>query len=176
MQQSVLTSVVSQSVQDICLGLLAFKVSVQKSGVILVGLPLCVMWPFTLASFNIFSSVHLVFWLLCGSRIFFSCSIYLILCKLLVYLQESLQVRKFFFYDFAENSFCDFEPCLCLPLFLLFLDLNFHSVSDFLNVLYKFNVVCLFFGFRLKSVFDRGIIRLSYSVDWDCLLHSCSGS
>ena len=42
--------------------LLAFIVSVEKSGVILTGLPLYVTWPFSLAAFNILSCfVHLVF-------------------------------------------------------------------------------------------------------------------
>jgi len=33
----------------------AFIVSVEKSGVILTGLPFYVMWPFSLAAFNILS-------------------------------------------------------------------------------------------------------------------------
>ena len=44
--------------------LLAFIISVEKSGVILIGLPLHVTWPFPLVAFNIhfsFCSVHLVF-------------------------------------------------------------------------------------------------------------------
>ena len=41
--------------------LLAFIVSVEKSGVILIGLPLYVTWSFSLAAFNILSSVSLVF-------------------------------------------------------------------------------------------------------------------
>ena len=36
--------------------LLAFMVSGEKSGVILIGLPLYVNWPFSLAAFNILSS------------------------------------------------------------------------------------------------------------------------
>ena len=35
--------------------LLAFIVSDEKSGVILIGLPLCVTLPFSLTAFNIFS-------------------------------------------------------------------------------------------------------------------------
>ena len=35
--------------------LLAFRVSVEKSGVILIGLSLFVTWPFPLADFNILS-------------------------------------------------------------------------------------------------------------------------
>ena len=35
--------------------LLAFRVSMEKSGVILIGLPLYVTWPFSLAALNIFS-------------------------------------------------------------------------------------------------------------------------
>jgi hypothetical protein len=35
--------------------LLAFNVSVEKSGVILIGLPLQVTWPLSLAAFNILS-------------------------------------------------------------------------------------------------------------------------
>ena len=35
--------------------LLAFIVSVEKSGIILIGLPLCVTWPFFLVAFNILS-------------------------------------------------------------------------------------------------------------------------
>jgi hypothetical protein len=34
--------------------LLAFSVSVEKSGVILIGLPLYVTWPFSPTAFNIF--------------------------------------------------------------------------------------------------------------------------
>jgi hypothetical protein len=45
------------SVQD----LLAFRVSVEKSGVILIGLPLYVTWSFPLTALNILSSMHLVF-------------------------------------------------------------------------------------------------------------------
>jgi hypothetical protein len=47
------------SVQDF----LAFRVSVEKSGIVLIVLPLYVTWPFQiLAGFNIsFCSVHLVF-------------------------------------------------------------------------------------------------------------------
>jgi hypothetical protein len=39
------------SVQD----LLAFRVSIEMSGVILIGLPLYVSWPFSLIAFNILS-------------------------------------------------------------------------------------------------------------------------
>ena len=35
--------------------LLAFSVSVEKSGVILIGLPLYITWPFSLVAFNILS-------------------------------------------------------------------------------------------------------------------------
>jgi hypothetical protein len=38
-----------KSIQD----LLAFRVSVEKSGVILIGQPLYVTWPFSLTAFNI---------------------------------------------------------------------------------------------------------------------------
>ena len=41
--------------------LLAFIVSVEKSGVILIGLPLYVAWPFSLNTFNIFTFL----WALC---------------------------------------------------------------------------------------------------------------
>jgi hypothetical protein len=39
------------SVQD----LLAFRISVEKTGVILIGLPLYVIWPFSLTALNILS-------------------------------------------------------------------------------------------------------------------------
>jgi hypothetical protein len=35
--------------------LLAFKVSIEKSGLILIGLPLYITWSFSLAAFNILS-------------------------------------------------------------------------------------------------------------------------
>jgi hypothetical protein len=43
--------------------LLAFIVSGDKSGVILIGLPLYVSWHFSLTAFNILCFVHFVFWL-----------------------------------------------------------------------------------------------------------------
>ena len=47
-----------RSAQD----LVAFMVSGEKSGVILIGLPLYVTWPFSLTAFNILSClVHLGF-------------------------------------------------------------------------------------------------------------------
>jgi hypothetical protein len=50
-------SVCMTSAQD----LLAFMVSGEKSGVILIGLPLYVTLPFPLTAFNILCFVHLVF-------------------------------------------------------------------------------------------------------------------
>ena len=44
-------SVCRTSIQDF----LAFKVSIEKLGVILIGLPLYVTWPFSFAALNIFS-------------------------------------------------------------------------------------------------------------------------
>ena len=41
--------------------LLAFTVSIEKSGVIMIGLPLYVTWPFSFAALNILYSVYLVF-------------------------------------------------------------------------------------------------------------------
>ena len=50
--------------------LMAFKVSVEKSVIILVGLTSYVIWPCFLTAFSILSSVHLVFRLLCDERMF----------------------------------------------------------------------------------------------------------
>jgi hypothetical protein len=41
--------------------LLIFIVSIEKSGIILIGLPLCVTWPFSLEAFNILSFFFCVF-------------------------------------------------------------------------------------------------------------------
>jgi hypothetical protein len=63
----------------------AFRVYVEKLGVFLIGLPQHFICPFSLAPFNIFSLFcRLVFWLLCGERIFFSSQVYLVFYKLLV--------------------------------------------------------------------------------------------
>ena len=77
------------SAQDI----LAFIVSGEKSGIILIGLSLYVTWYFSLTAFNILLYfVHLVFWLLCGERNFFSDPIYLELCRLSVCSWASLSL------------------------------------------------------------------------------------
>ena len=55
----------------------AFIVSGEKSGIILIGLPLYVTLPF-----NILSLVHFVFWLLVDRRNFLSSTIYLVFCRL----------------------------------------------------------------------------------------------
>ena len=74
-------SVCITSAQD----LLAFIVSGEKSGVILIGLPLYLTWPFSLTAFNILSLFSaFVFWLLCDRRNFFSGPVYLEFCRLLV--------------------------------------------------------------------------------------------
>jgi hypothetical protein len=49
-------------------GLLAFRVFAEKSGIILIGLPLHITWPFSLSSFNTLSlfcifSVLIIMWL-----------------------------------------------------------------------------------------------------------------
>ena len=64
--------------------LLAFIVSGEKSGVFLTGLPFYVIWLFSLTAFNILSLVHLLFWLLCVGRNFFSGPVYLECSRLLV--------------------------------------------------------------------------------------------
>ena len=64
--------------------LLAFIVSGEKSGVFLTGLPFYDIWLFSLTAFNILSLVHLLFWLLCVGRNFFSGPVYLEFCRLLV--------------------------------------------------------------------------------------------
>ena len=77
------------SVQD----LLAFIVSGEKSGVILIGLPSYVTWPFPLTDFNMLSfcvCVYLMFWLLCDGNNFFSVPIYLGFCRLLLCFWASL--------------------------------------------------------------------------------------
>ena len=53
--------------------LVAFIVSTEKSGVILIGLPLCVTWPFSFAALNILSLLCMfsVLIIICGKRIFF---------------------------------------------------------------------------------------------------------
>ena len=52
--------------------LLAFKVYVEKSAVVKIGLPFYVSWPFPLMTFNIifFCSVYLVILLLCDGGFF----------------------------------------------------------------------------------------------------------
>ena len=76
------------SVQD----LLVFRVSVEKSSVNLIGLPLYVTWPFSLIAFNILSlfCAFRVLILLCDERIFFSDLIYLGFYRIVVHLWPSL--------------------------------------------------------------------------------------
>jgi hypothetical protein len=73
--------------------LLAFLVSGEKSGVILVGLPSYVTWHFLLLLliFYIYL-VHLLFWLFCVGRNFFSGPVYLEYCRLLVCSWASLSL------------------------------------------------------------------------------------
>jgi len=70
----------------------AFIVSVEKSGVILIGLPLCGTWPFSLAAFNVLSLFSVFSVLLCDEKIFFSGPICLVFFKLLVTLWPSLSL------------------------------------------------------------------------------------
>jgi hypothetical protein len=51
---------------------LAFRVSVEKSDVILIGLPLYVIWPYFLGAFKILYSFCGFYVLLCAWGIFFS--------------------------------------------------------------------------------------------------------
>ena len=69
--------------------LLSFVVSVEKSGVILIGLPLHVTWPFSLAALNILSLFCVFIVSLCDERIFFLGLIYFVFCRLLVPLWPS---------------------------------------------------------------------------------------
>jgi hypothetical protein len=65
--------------------LLAFSISDEKSGIILICLPLLVTWLFPCAfNFCCCCSVYLVLGLLCGGRISFSGPLYLVFCKLLL--------------------------------------------------------------------------------------------
>ena len=77
------------SVQD----LLAFIVSADKSGVILIGLHLYVTCVFSLSAFNILSlfSAFVVLIIICQEEFLFW-SIYLEFCRLLVYSWESLSL------------------------------------------------------------------------------------
>jgi hypothetical protein len=62
--------------------LLTFSVFVEKYGIIVIGAPLYIAWPFSLRTFNTLSCfVHLVF-LLCGGKIFSSGPIYLVFSRL----------------------------------------------------------------------------------------------
>jgi hypothetical protein len=73
--------------------LLVFTVSVEKSGVIRIGLPLYVTWHFPLTAFSILSLFcAFMFWLLCDRRNFFFGPIYLVFCRLLVNLWSSLSL------------------------------------------------------------------------------------
>ena len=73
--------------------LIAFMFSGEKSGVILIGLPLYVTWPFSLTAFNILSLFSIFrFWLLCDGRYFCSGPVCLEFCRLLVYSWASLSL------------------------------------------------------------------------------------
>ena len=83
------------------LDLLTFRVSVEKSGIILIGLPLYVTWPFPIAAFKILSllcifNVLIIMW----QENFLFCS-NLVFCEL----HSTLYIRETFFYDFVEDVF-----------------------------------------------------------------------
>ena len=83
----------SELVEYQCKYLLAFKVSTEKSGVMLLCLPLYLTCNLLLHLLIFFlCSVYLVLWLLCGERIFFSGPIYLVFCRLLVCLWISFSL------------------------------------------------------------------------------------
>jgi hypothetical protein len=71
---------------------LAFRVSVVKSDIILIGLPLYVAWPFSLTYFNTLSLFCVFSVLICDRRDFCSGPIYLVFCRLLVCLWPSLSI------------------------------------------------------------------------------------
>ena len=55
--------------------LVAFKISIEKSGVILMGLPVCVTWSFSLVAFNNFSlfcTFRVLIIVYCGKLLFWS--------------------------------------------------------------------------------------------------------
>ena len=73
--------------------LLAFRLSVEKLGVNLIGLPLYVTWPFSLWLLIFFLClVHLGFSLLCDRRYFCSGPVCLEFCRLHVYSWASLSL------------------------------------------------------------------------------------
>jgi hypothetical protein len=64
---------------------LAFGVSIEYLGVIMIGLPLSVTWLFSLAAFNILSSFCIfTVLIIMQQKDFFSGQIYLVFCKHLV--------------------------------------------------------------------------------------------
>jgi hypothetical protein len=89
--------------------LLAFIVSSEKSGVIMIGLPLYVTYSFSLTTFNILSlfSAFGFLIILCDWIHFFSDTIYLVFCRLHVCSWACLYfyVRDGFFYNFGEDIY-----------------------------------------------------------------------
>lgn len=98
--------------------LLTFRVSIEKTDVNLLALPLCVSWVFFFAVFIIIYLFYIsVFWLLCDSKHFFSVLVYLyFICLFLFNRHLFLYIGEIFFCDFAEYIFSVFD----LGIFLLY--------------------------------------------------------
>jgi hypothetical protein len=117
-------------VQDV----LASRVSVEKSGIILIGLPLYVTWPFSLATFNILCSVDFVFdYYVVGGYSFLFQSNWCSIRFMYFYRHIFFYLDKVFLYDFVEYFLGCGARTLHLFLFLLFIVRSSHGILDFLD-------------------------------------------
>ena len=114
--------------------LLAFIFSGEKSGLILIGLPLYVTSPFSLTAFNFLYLVHLLFWLLCVIRNFFSGPVYFEFCSLLVWLWPSLSLGmgSFLIY-FVEDIWLTFKLKFFIFIYNYVFCEFFHEHSELLG-------------------------------------------
>lgn len=150
---------------------LGFRVSIEKSGVILLGLQPLIFFIWCM---------NLLFLLLCAWRISFLVQ-FLVFCMFLILDRHfPLRVRDTFFYNFVENIFSAFVLCIFSFLCSYYLyNLSFQSTLDLLGVF------CLE-TFRFNIFFHRGIhffylvingwnsvFHLLFSLGGACLWVSC---
>jgi len=159
----------------------AFRISVEKSGIILIGLPLYVNWPFPLTVCNILSlfctfSVLIIRWQ--EDFLFWT---NLMFCRLLyVYSHVFLLVRGVFFCDFAEDIFWPIELLIFTSSILLSLGLVLSLCPKFfgwfeLETFYIWHFLWLMYPFLLwYFLLWDSLVHLLYSVGDPCICSSCS--
>ena len=117
--------------------LLAFIVFVEKSGVILMGLPLYATWPFSLAAFNNLS-LHCAFCVLIVRRFYFLSHLFGVLSASCTFMSISFFRLGMFFSMIFLKTFSgplNWESLFSSLLIILRFGWSFHCVVNFLHAL-----------------------------------------